>query len=38
MIEACRQANALIFIQDQVRFPKGFDTQVGEKGVKLSGG
>ena len=33
--DAARQANALEFIQ---RFPEGFDTLVGERGVKLSGG
>jgi len=33
--EAARQANAHEFIQ---RFPEGYDTMVGERGVKLSGG
>jgi ABC transporter fused permease/ATP-binding protein len=33
--EAARKANALEFIE---RFPEGFDTLVGERGVKLSGG
>jgi ABC transporter fused permease/ATP-binding protein len=33
--EAARKANALEFIE---RFPEGFDTVVGERGVKLSGG
>lgn len=33
--EAARQANAHDFIQ---RFPEGYDTLVGERGVKLSGG
>lgn len=33
--EAAKQANALDFIQ---QLPKGFDTLVGERGVKLSGG
>ncbi len=35
MIEAARAANALEFIQ---RLPKGLDTLVGERGVKLSVG
>lgn len=33
--EAARQANALEFIEE---FPEGFDTLVGDRGVKLSGG
>ncbi len=33
--EAARKANALQFIEG---FPEGFDTLVGERGVKLSGG
>lgn len=33
--EAARRANALEFIES---FPEGFDTLVGERGVKLSGG
>lgn len=33
--EAARQANALEFIEE---FPEGFDTIVGDRGVKLSGG
>ncbi len=33
--EAARKANALEFIQ---YFPEGFDTRVGDRGVKLSGG
>ncbi|MEQ8583970.1 MAG: ABC transporter transmembrane domain-containing protein [Marinoscillum sp.] len=35
IIAAAQQANALEFIQS---FPEGFDTLVGERGVKLSGG
>ncbi|MEQ8470104.1 MAG: ABC transporter transmembrane domain-containing protein [Marinoscillum sp.] len=33
--DAARQANALEFIQS---FPEGFETTVGERGIKLSGG
>jgi ABC-type multidrug transport system fused ATPase/permease subunit len=36
--DACRKANCLKFIQDKEQFPQGFDTLVGERGVKLSGG
>jgi len=32
---ACRTANALDFVK---RFPEGFETMVGERGVQLSGG
>ena len=35
---ACEKANALKFIQDKSIFPDGYDTLVGERGVKLSGG
>lgn len=35
IIEAARQANTLDFIK---KLPDGFDTMVGERGVKLSGG
>lgn len=35
---ACKQANALGFIQDMAIFPLGYDTVVGERGIKLSGG
>lgn len=33
--QACRQANAEEFI---TKFPKGYDTLVGDRGVRLSGG
>ena len=35
MIEACKKANIYDFILEQ---PNGFDTVIGERGVKLSGG
>jgi len=35
IIEAAKAANAIDFIQS---FPDGFDTVVGERGIKLSGG
>lgn len=35
MIEACKKANIYDFISQQ---PNGFDTIIGERGVKLSGG
>ncbi len=35
MIEACKKANIYDFIQKQ---PEGFDTTVGNRGLKLSGG
>ncbi len=35
VVEAARKANCLEFIQ---QFPEGFDTMIGERGVKLSGG
>lgn len=38
MDEACRMAVCYDFIYDQALFPDGYDTLVGERGVKLSGG
>lgn len=38
MEDACRQANALTFINDEQLFPKGYETIVGERGLRLSGG
>jgi len=38
MDDACRQSNAYDFIHDKTVFPQGYDTVVGERGVKLSGG
>ena len=35
MIEACKKANIYDFVLEQ---PNGFDTVIGERGVKLSGG
>ncbi|GAB3007057.1 ABC transporter transmembrane domain-containing protein [Cyclobacterium sediminis] len=35
IVKAAKQANALEFID---KFPDGFDTLVGERGIKLSGG
>jgi ABC-type multidrug transport system fused ATPase/permease subunit len=35
---ACEQANVLTFVKDKGLFPSGFDTTVGERGVRLSGG
>tara|TARA_B110000285_G_C15054816_1_gene578968 strand:- start:205 stop:396 length:192 start_codon:yes stop_codon:yes gene_type:complete len=35
---ACEQAMCLNFIKDMSLFPEGFETIVGEKGIKLSGG
>jgi ABC-type multidrug transport system fused ATPase/permease subunit len=38
MDEACKSANAYNFIHDNEVFPQKYDTVVGERGVKLSGG
>lgn len=38
MDDACHQANAYDFIHDKTLFPQGYETVVGERGVKLSGG
>mmetsp|Transcript_12194 Transcript_12194/g.20549 ORF Transcript_12194/g.20549 Transcript_12194/m.20549 type:complete len:336 (+) Transcript_12194:1169-2176(+) len=35
---ACKMANAYDFIKDTTIFPDGYDTLVGERGIKLSGG
>ena len=35
---ACKQANVHQFVIDKEIFPDGYDTLVGERGVKLSGG
>ena len=36
--EACKKANAYDFIMDKAKFTEGYDTLIGERGVKLSGG
>jgi ATP-binding cassette subfamily B protein AbcA/BmrA len=36
--EACKKANAYNFIKDPSLFPDGYNTIVGERGLKLSGG
>lgn len=38
MDDACRQSNAYDFIHNKEQFPSGYQTVVGERGVKLSGG
>jgi ABC-type multidrug transport system fused ATPase/permease subunit len=37
-VQACKMANAYNFINQAANFPDGFDSVVGERGVKLSGG
>lgn len=36
--KAAELADAHVFIEDKEKFPEGYETLVGEKGVKLSGG
>jgi ABC-type multidrug transport system fused ATPase/permease subunit len=38
MDEACKMSNAYDFIHNVTQFPNGYQTVVGERGVKLSGG
>lgn len=38
LMQACKQANVLTFILDKDLFPQGFETKVGERGIRLSGG
>jgi len=38
LIHASKMAYAYDFITDKVKFPLGFDTLVGERGIQLSGG
>jgi ATP-binding cassette, subfamily B (MDR/TAP), member 9 len=38
LIHAVKLSNAFEFIHDKHKFPQGFKTLVGERGVKLSGG
>ena len=35
---ACKQAHCETFLDDKDKFPEGLETEVGEKGVRLSGG
>jgi len=36
--EACRKSNAQSFVEDGDQFPDGYETLVGERGLRLSGG
>lgn len=36
--EACEKSNAISFVKDKRVMPEGYNTIVGERGVKLSGG
>jgi ATP-binding cassette subfamily B (MDR/TAP) protein 9 len=36
--EACKASQSYDFIMDRSKFEQGYDTMLGEKGVKLSGG
>lgn len=36
--ESCRLASAYDFIHDTRLFPNGYETMVGDRGIKLSGG
>lgn len=38
MDNACKMSNAYDFIHEKEQFPDGYQTVVGERGVKLSGG
>ncbi len=38
IVSAAKMANAFDFITDADKFPQGFDTVVGERGILLSGG
>ena len=38
MVETAIEQASATFILDEDKFPDGFDTVVGERGIKLSGG